>query len=64
VLRLKKPSGLFADRFCRIGRAKSHNPAGIEAYVTTNPIAFLHSLGQKATWRLVLSMSTLPGEFN
>ena len=51
MLRLKKPSGLFADRFCRIGRAKSHNPAGIEAYVTTNPIAFLHSLGRVEMWR-------------
>ena len=34
VLRLKEPLGVRTDRFWRMGRAKSHNPAGICARAT------------------------------
>ena len=34
ALRLKEPLGVCTDRFCRIGRAKLHNAAGISAYTT------------------------------
>jgi hypothetical protein len=34
VLRLKEPLGVRTDRFWRMGRAKSHNPAGISARAT------------------------------
>ena len=34
ALRLKEPLSVCTDRFCRIGRAKLHNTAGISAYTT------------------------------
>ena len=34
ALPLKEPLGVCTNRFCRIGRAKLHNAAGISAYTT------------------------------